>query len=197
MSAGIVVFVAATAALVASLPVVWFARRAPGYSHLRDTISELGAPGMPDAGKVAWLAFAPLGALVLAYAFLLRQTLGVDDAVAPCALLALVGASYLGAAIFPCDPGAPFGGSARNQVHNLFGGLGYFGGGAALVEFARRFEDVERLHALALASKPLGIAVLLGLFALGFPSPLRGLVQRGIETILFGWMLAAALFTAR
>jgi hypothetical protein len=183
--------------LLAFLPVWWFGRRAPGYSHRRDTISELGAPGMPDASRVAWLAFAPLGAMVLAYAFLLRQALGGEDAVAPTALLALVGASYLGAAIFPCDPGAPFGGSARNQMHNLIGGLGYFGGGAALIEFARRFEDADGLHALAVASKPLGIAVLLGIVALSMPSPLRGLLQRLVEAVLFGWMLAAAILIGR
>lgn len=185
------------AVLLAFVPVWWFGRRAPGYSHLRDTISELGAPGMPDAARVAWLAFAPLGLMVLAYAWLLRQALGADDGSTPTTMLALVGVSYLGAAIFPCDPGAPFGGSARNHVHNLLGGLGYFGGGAALMEFARRFEDIDRLHTLALASKPLGGAVLVGLVALGFPSPLRGLFQRAIETILFGWMLAAAVIVAR
>lgn len=193
MRAGIVVLVAVLAALMAWLPVAWFARRAPGYSHLRDTISELGARGMPDAGKVAWLAFAPLGALVLLYAVGLRQALGADEGSEPAALLALLGASYLGAAIFPCDRGAPLGGSARNRIHNLLGGLGYSGGGAALVEFARRFADSGQLHALAVVSKPLGIAVLFGLALMGFPSPLRGLVQRVVETILFGWMLAAAV----
>ncbi len=187
------VAISGAAALMAFVPVWWFGRRVSGYSHLRDTISELGAPGMPDAAKVAWLAFAPLGLMVLAYAWTLRQALGADEGGTPATLLALVGASYVGAALFPCDPGAPFGGSARNHVHNLLGGLGYFGGGAALIEFARCFEDVDRLHALAVASKPLGGAVLVGLVALGFPSPVRGLVQRVIEAILFGWMLAAAI----
>lgn len=183
--------------LLAFLPVWWFGRRAPGYSHRRDTISELGAPGMPDATRVAWLAFAPLGLMVIAYAWLLRQALGAGDGGTPATLLALVGTSYLGAAVFPCDPGAPFGGSARNQVHNVAGGLGYFGGGAALMEFARRFEDVDHLHSLAVASKPLGGAVFLALVAMSFPSPLRGLLQRVAEAILFGWMLAAAILLAR
>jgi len=96
--------------------------------------------------------------------------------------------SYVGAAPFPCDPGAPLRGSGRNQIHNLFGGLGYFGGGAGLIVSGQAFESLAALAPIAEASQRMGQAALLGIFPLSFPSPVRGLVQRGIEFLLFGWI---------
>ncbi|WP_164012981.1 DUF998 domain-containing protein [Pyxidicoccus trucidator] len=183
-----VLLAAVLAGLLAAVPPWWFARRRPGYSHLRHTISELGETGAPDARRVAWLAFAPLGLAVWVFAALLGSRLP-EDAGTGLVLLSLLGVSYVGAAVFPCDVGAPFWGTWRNQLHNLGGAAGYFGAGAGLIELGRAFEDLASLSDLATVTATLGKAVLAGIFVLSFESPVRGLVQRVMEAMVFGWML--------
>ncbi|GHG90943.1 DUF998 domain-containing protein [Comamonas sp. JC664] len=172
------------------LPPFWFARRRPGYSHVRSTVSELGESGAPDALRVAWLGFAPAGLAVLVFSALLHAqltSLGADGTAA--VLLSLLGVSYVGAAVFPCDAGAPFWGTWKNQMHNLVAGLGYFGAGAGLLEMKRVFEDLPTLAPLSPISGLLGPVILLGVFVLSFESPVRGLIQRTVEGLVFGWML--------
>lgn len=183
-----VLIAAVLTGLLAAVPPWWFARRRPGYSHLRNTISELGETGAPDARRVAWLAFAPLGLAVWVFAALLSARLP-SDAKTGLVLLCLLGVSYVGAAVFPCDAGAPFWGTWRNQLHNLVAAVGYFGAGAGLIELGRAFEDLASLSGLAAVTGALGKGVLLGIFALSFDSPVRGLVQRVIEAAVFGWMV--------
>ncbi|MCY1023553.1 DUF998 domain-containing protein [Pyxidicoccus sp. MSG2] len=183
-----VLLAAILAALLAAVPPWWFARRRPGYSHLRHTISELGETGAPDASRVAWLAFAPLGLSVWMFVALLGARLPADTGTG-LVLLSLFGVSYVGAAVFPCDAGAPFWGTWRNHLHNLVAAIGYFGAGAGLIELGRAFEDMSSLSGLSAVTAALGKGVLLGIFVLSFESPVRGLVQRAIEAAVFGWML--------
>lgn len=183
-----VLLAAVLTGLLAAVPPWWFARRRPGYSHLRQTLSELGETGAPDARRVAWLAFAPLGLAVWVFVALLGARLP-SDATTGLLLLSLLGMSYVGAAVFPCDAGAPFWGTWRNQLHNLVAAAGYFGAGAGLIALGRAFEDLASLSGLATVTDALGKGVLLGIFVLSFESPVRGLVQRLIEAAVFGWML--------
>ena len=184
------------AAWAAALP-WWFARRRGDYSHLRQTLSELGEAGTPDARSVAWIAFAPVGLAVVVFALLLRSHLPEGrELTQGMVLLSLLGLSYGGAAVFPCDPGAPAWGTWRNQLHNLGGALGYGGSAAALIELKRTFEDLPALTPLASVTGAFGMAVFFGLFLLSFESPVRGLVQRLMETLLFGWMLLMGAWVA-
>ena len=188
MPAWLVLAAALAAAALALLPMPWFARRLAGYVSRRDTISELGAAGARDARAVAWLWFLPTGLALLGFCAALAAVLPAraDTAVA---LLSLMGVSYVGAAIFPCDPGAPLSGTTRNAIHNLLGGLGYGGAGAGLIEIVRTLEDMAGMGWVAAIARLLGPAVLLGLFAMTFPGPLRGAIQRAVEGALFAWML--------
>lgn len=170
----------------------WFGRRADGYSHLRDTISELGAAGTQDARAVAWLWFAPSGVIFAVAALALGQGLGTDDAMRAASIFAFVGAGWIGAAIFPCDAGAPTFGTVRNHLHNLAGGGAYLAGAAGLMEMARALEDSHSL--LAMTAQGSGPVVLLGLFLISLPEiPMRGLIQRVMEAILHAWLLLAAI----
>lgn len=185
--------VAISTGLLAAVPPWWFARRRPGYSYLRNTISELGETGAPDATRVAWLAFAPLGLAVWAFAAVLGGHLP-EDAKTGLVMLSLLGVSYVGAAVFPCDAGAPFWGTWRNQMHNLVAAIGYFGAGAGLIELGRTFEDMSQLSGLALLTSTLGKGLLVGIFVLSFESPVRGLTQRIIEATVFGWMVLVGVW---
>lgn len=187
-----VMLTALLAAAVAGIPVWWFAKRRPGYSHIRQTISELGEAGAPDAKKVAIFAFAPAGhaiwlfVAVLAFAVpRLAQGPGLW-------LLALLGAAYVGAAIFPCDPGAPLLGTWRNNVHNFVAIAGYLGAVAGMIELGRAMEGIPALQSMADVSRIAGQATFFGLFLLSFETPVRGLIQRVIEAVFHGWMLLVA-----
>lgn len=170
----------------------WFGRRAEGYSHWRDTISELGAAGTKDARAVAWLWFAPSGLIFAVAAVALGSAFGSEDARRAANILAFVGAGWVGAAIFPCDKGAPSFGTAKNHLHNLLGGGAYLAGAAGLMEMARALEDSHPV--LSMAAQGSGPVVLLGLFLISLPElPGRGLIQRLIEAILHVWLLAAAV----
>jgi len=186
-------FLALLAVFAAVFPVWWFARRRPGYSHIRQTISELGETGAPDAKKVAMFAFAPAGhamwLFVAALAFAVPELAGGPGLW----LFALLGVAYVGAAMFPCDPDAPLWGTWRNNVHNLLAGCGYLGALAGMIELGKAMETVPALHALASISKAGGQAALFGVFLLSFPSPVRGLIQRLVEAVFYAWMLLVAV----
>lgn len=184
-----------TAVLVSAFTVGgtwWFGRRAEGYSHWRDTISELGAASTNDARAVAWLWFAPSGLVFAVAAVALGEAFGTEDARRAANILAFVGAGWVGAAIFPCDKGAPTFGTARNHLHNLLGGGAYLAGAAGLIEMARALEDSHSV--LSMVAQGSGPVVLLGLFLISFPElPGRGLTQRLMEAILHSWLVVAAV----
>lgn len=77
----------------------------PDYSHISQSMSELGASDMPYALIINTLGFPLLGILMIAFA------IGIDcgissnkvSRVGP-ALIALSGASLIMTGIFPCDP---------------------------------------------------------------------------------------------
>ncbi len=187
-----VMLMALLAIAAACVPVWWFAKRRPGYSHVRQTISELGESGAPDAKQVAVFAFAPAGhAIWLFVAALAFAVPGLAQGPGLW-LFALLGAGYVGAAIFPCDPGAPLLGTWRNNVHNLAAIAGYFGAAAGMMELARVMEDIPVLQSMAEVSRIAGQATFFGLFLLSFETPVRGLVQRVIEAVFYGWMLLVA-----
>jgi len=118
------VFVAALWVLLGTL---YFASLQPAYSQVSNTISELGEAGAPNAHRVAFGFFLPVGLLVWLALWLVRR--GASDRYASLALVALscLGAGYALAAFFPCDSGAPFFGSWRTQVHNVVGFIDYEG----------------------------------------------------------------------
>lgn len=168
-----------SAALIAylSLGVVRFARRSVGYSHVRNTISELGERDASDQRAVALWLFLPVGLMALWVALL------VVDTNLPLAVLAVcLAVGYLVTAAFPCDPGSPLSGSFRQVAHNLGGAVQYIGGGLALLALE------ERVAVFG----PAGLVVLGCAFAISFlrRNSWRGIIQRVAEVLLFGCLLA-------
>lgn len=168
-----------TAVAAISVP-AYFGSRKPGYSHVRHTISELGEIGSPVGWQVSYIGFLATGIslwlflLVAAGALPRESTEGFY-------LLSLVGAGYVGGAIFRCDAGAPLIGSWRNNLHNTFGALEYFGAAGA-------FTTLKRSDLWSPLSDVMGYAaglVLLCLWGISFPHPFRGLIQRMAESTIF------------
>jgi hypothetical membrane protein len=176
----------AVAAAMVLLGTVYFASLRPAYSHIANTISELGETGAPQARAVAFAFFLPVGLIVwLALWLAHRHRPGHDTSLVLLALSGL-GIGYVLAAFFPCDPGGPLFGSWRTLVHNAAGLIDYGGTALGFLLFCRYCARHKmRPHAVTF-----GIAAALGFLALvllGLPPafPVRGAVQRVTELIQF------------
>jgi hypothetical membrane protein len=181
--------VAVTAVMVL-LGTVYFASLRPGYSHISNTISELGETGAPQARAVAFGFFLPVG-LIVWWALWLAQCHrpGHDTSLVLLALSGL-GTGYVLAAFFPCDPGGPLFGSWRTMVHNAGGVIDYGGTALGFLLFCRYCAR----HKMRLQAVTFGMAAALGFLALvllGLPPafPIRGAVQRVTELIQFAGVL--------
>ena len=176
----------AVAAAMALPGTLYFASLRPGYSHISKTISELGETGAPQAHLVAFGCFLPVGLIVWWALWLLhRHRPGQDTSLVLLALSGL-GAGYVLAAFFPCDPGGPLFGSWRTLVHNTTGLIDYGGTAFGFLLFCR-YCARQKMRPQAVA---FGIAAALGFLAtvlLGLPPafPVRGAVQRVAELIQF------------
>ncbi len=95
----------------------------PGYDHLRNFISELGATGAPGAPIMNFAGFLLYGVLIIAFALAVHRGIRADVGgwLGP-TVLALYGLAYVGVALAPCDPGCqattP---SLHHRMHVLLG----------------------------------------------------------------------------
>ena len=192
-------FMAGICGLAASSHVLagtWmFASLRPEYSHIRNTISELGEYGDPLSPLVSFGFFLPVGVLVW-LALYLAYPFSSNDSLTSAGLLAFasLGFGYVMSAFFPCDPGSPLFGTWRQHAHNMAGFVEYLGSGTGLIIFG----NVHMRAKLAISGTLLilsGMAVIVCLVLMSVPelSSVRGLVQRGAEVIIFGWVTFASL----
>lgn len=95
----------------------------PGYSHLHQAMSQLGAVGAPTQGWSALLNNFPLGGLFALFAWGLARRWRQSNWARLSALLVLVHAlGSIGTGWFACDQGcAPAQPSFSQQMHNLSG----------------------------------------------------------------------------
>jgi hypothetical protein len=173
---------------------------APGYSHVSQFISELGARGAPHATLVAAAGFAPIGALVLAFLGLASEAFPPSSRKTAGLLgLAAVGAAYLVSALFPCDPGCPSEGSFSQSVHNLFGLLEYLGAIAGLLLLSTALRGAACWRPLAASAAVCATLAALGFLGLLLPGlgPFRGAGQRLAEAAIFLWIAHASIVLLR
>ncbi len=188
----------AVAAVMVLLGTLWFSSLQPGYNHISNTISELGARGATHAHLVAFAFFLPVGLLIwLALWLLYRETTGKSDSWV-LLVLSCLGTGYVVSALFPCDPGAPLFGSWRTLAHNA-AGLADYGGTA--IGFLLASRCLARRGAIAHATTfgAAGALGLLGLILLCLPSafPVRGAVQRVAEFVQFAGLFFLCLVLSR
>jgi hypothetical protein len=163
------------------------APRKAGYSHIKHSISEIGEIGAPNQRFVAFGLFLPIGLVLLLVAYLVRPASPAAAALALC-----IAVGYIGAAAFPCDPGSPLFGTARQVLHNLAGAVEYAGGGFALMKLAESFGQPFKAAGFVVLGATIALSVL--------PSnSVRGIIQRIAESCLFGglalavWRVGAAV----
>lgn len=149
----------------------------PGYSHVSDTISELGERGAPRAKLTGLCVFLPVGLGLWQLGYLIGQRSG------DLALLSFsLGVGYVIGGLFPPDYGLPRNGSWRQKLHNAGGLVEYLGGAYALYRLAPEHATLGPLFYATALFVPLTAATA---FFKPF-RPVRGLVQRIAEALLFG-----------
>lgn len=171
----------------------------PGYDHLRQYISELGATGAPHGAEVTRYGFLIPGALLIGFSLFAFLSLPrTVSSFMGFLLVAAFAVGYFASGFFRCDFGCVSeGGSQAQMLHELFGLPGYLGAPAALALLAfasRRWEGAGLLF-------PLGVA---GAVAAAVSIPLlvpefefHGAAQRVMEGAMATWILACAAYLAK
>lgn len=166
----------------------------PGYDHLTQYISELGATGAPTGDSVS-LAFMVSGGLLAVFWVLcgvlfprsLLSVLGFG-------LSALNGVGLLLGGVFRCDFECSTADlSPAGVLHDVFGGIGYLCGivGVFLVGIAaRRWPQGRGLFPLSLIC---GVPAALAIWLIHPDFAWLGVSQRVVEVALAVWTLAVAI----
>lgn len=166
----------------------------PGYDHLKNFVSELGATGAPGAAIMNFGGFLVYGLLMMAFAWAVHQGIRPDAGgwLGP-TVLGLYGLAYVGVALAPCDAGcqsaAP---SLHHRMHLLLGELILL---TAVVSpftlYARIVKDPAwRSLAIATLVLPGSAWVVLQASGLGVAGAIR---QRMWLLLLFLWIELVAL----
>ena len=166
----------------------------PGYDHLTQYISELGATGAPTSAGVS-LAFIVSGTLLTTFWLLCaglfpRSLLSVIGF----GLSALNGVGLVLGGVFRCDFECSTADlSPAALLHDVFGGIGYLCGiaGVFVVGFAARgWPQGRGLFGLSLIC---GIPAALAIWLIHPAFEWYGAAQRVVEIALAVWTLAVAL----
>ena len=179
--------------------VVWAAALTPGYSHVSQFISELGARGAPYELWVRHAGFLPAGLLLLTFSALASRAVPRSRPVSLSFFgLALFAAGYLVAAAFPCDAGCrPSEPSASQLIHNAGGLVGYLVAPLFLYTLARAARVWPGATRLAGAGYVAAAVALVGRLTLSPSSEVVGLSQRALEIAVLGWVAMLGLYIAR
>lgn len=175
-------------------PVVWWlliivnGAITPGYSHVSDFMSTLGAVGAPYA-IVQQLNFAVLGGSILA--LMLGIHYWVGDGRRPrvgTVLLGVFGVGVILAGVFPEHPAAPD--SMTNVLHDITGIIGFLAGIVAVGLVSRRLGADDRWPSYRYeAIATVGIVlVTFGVF-ISSGSAIVGLTQRLFIGVMTLWMV--------
>ena len=170
----------------------------PGYDHLRQYISELGAVGAPTGSAVS-LAFIASGALLTGFwlicAILFRES---RLAVLGFGLSALNGLGLFFGGVFQCDFECSLASpSPEALLHDVLGGLGYLCGviGVLVVGLAwRNRPDRRGLFRLSLLC---GVPAALTVWLIHPGFEWYGAAQRILELALAIWTVGVALEVRR
>jgi hypothetical membrane protein len=161
----------------------------PGYSPLREAISQLARIGAPHRPLMT-TAFVAFGVTVPAFAPVLAHSLGVGKELT-CSL-SLAGLATLGVAAFPLSRS---GGGAEDLVHGIFATLGYIG--MALSPMFGAVALHRRGHTrAAVASGAVGVVSAASLAATAFASDV-GLFQRLGLGVVDAWLVVMAISILR
>lgn len=169
----------------------------PGYDHLTDFISELGADGSAYADLMNFAGFIPSGIFIALFGISLFFLL--PGKMAPkigAVLVTVFGIGVALAGIFSCDPGCPVDGSTEAIIHDrvsviafISGSLGYIILGLSFL----RLPEWRSLWIYTLISGILAIVFLVVMINSVEAGQFTGLWQRLFLLTLFQWLFVVSL----
>ena len=181
-----------------SLIVVAGAMR-PGFSHVKQYISELAERGSSTETLMRYAAFEFTGFLYLCFALALMPDFRNSRfyRLAAC-LIAIDGLGRIGAGIFPCDPGC-VGLSLSQELHHYFATVGFSSGILATIVWGIIFRIQDWPKIFTGYSVGSGISALTFLLLMTWsqnPMKTPGLFEHLATLILSLWLLvfAACIF---
>ncbi len=170
----------------------------PGYSHSAQFMSELGATGTSGAWAMNGFGFIPAELLLLAFLCLAAAAMRRRGlALAGLSVLAVYALGLIIGALAPCDTDCrPVDPSATHRIHMLAGAVAYLSGltGIALLAVAVGRLGARRLMIAGIACGAVGLALFLSLAP---EHPQVGLIQRGLESVIYGCLIAFGLWLSR
>jgi hypothetical protein len=158
----------------------------PGYSQVSNFVSEYNATGTAWATTLTYAGFVATTAILSAFLVAVAPLLDVSGASRVGAwLLWSLPASYLLAAIAPCDAGCPAVGSASQIAHNVLALIAYCAMGLSIFLLARApgFDGFKLRRACMLL---IGTAFPIVFFLMVQPqlAPWGGLLQRLLDVAM-------------
>jgi hypothetical membrane protein len=171
----------------------------PGYDHLRQFMSELGATGAPTGPWISLGVFVPSSLLLLVFWLYCARRLSPGPVAAiGFIFMALFATAMVGGGVFPCESGCPVDDSSPSQVmHSLFGALAYLAGVIGLFVSAigmRRAPGGPAMMALGLVCAVAAAVLITGIHP---EFEFHGAFQRGAEGAIAIWTLACAWTLSR
>lgn len=168
----------------------------PGYSHLAQFISELGASSALHEYTVRFAGFLPAGIFLLLYCVAAHALLPAGRSTTwSLAGIALYALGYLVASVLPCDPGCrPAQPSLAQSIHNLVGLAGYLAAPGFLFMLGRSAAKWPGARLLSLWGYGAAALALAGLLTLSPASPWVGLSQRVIEGAVLSWVVISGFY---
>lgn len=168
----------------------------PGYRHVSQFISELGATDAPHARLVNFGGFLPAGLLFVAFCWFAWRALPRATSSSIGFLgLTLFGIGYVAATFFPCEPGCrTVNPSLAQTLHNLLGLAGYITAPPSLLllgRAARSWPGGGYLAPLGLIGAGLALG---GLLLLSPEFGYAGLAQRVLEGSVLTWVVGCAVY---
>ncbi|MFJ2983167.1 MULTISPECIES: DUF998 domain-containing protein [unclassified Pseudomonas] len=182
---------------------VWLTARAyPGYDHLQQAMSQLGAVGAPTQQWSPLLNNFPLAVLFALFAWgLARRWRGSRLALLSAALVVLHGVGSLGTGWFPCDEGcAPAQPSPSQHLHNLSGLLMFLSltlASALWIWAGKRVAGSRALGLFSLACVVAATVTVVLMAQAARSGQLFGLYQRLNYAVSVTWVAGLALWSLR
>ncbi|MCE7764142.1 DUF998 domain-containing protein [Pseudomonas putida] len=182
---------------------VWLTAQAyPGYDHLQQAMSQLGAVGAPTNSWSPLVNNFPLAALFALFAWgLARRWHGSKLAMLSAALVLLHAVGSLGTGWFACDQGcAPAQPSTSQQLHNLSGLLMFLSltlASALWAWLGNRIAGSRALALFSLACVVLAIATVALMGQAAQNGQLFGLYQRLNYGVSVLWVASLAWASLR
>lgn len=172
----------------------------PGYSHVSQAISELGAIDAPNA-LVMNVSYVVFGLLMVCFAFGLHQGIcqGEGSIVGP-VLVAIYGVGQVANGIFPCAPGCQITlmiGSFTGLMRIVTSYVGFIAILLAMLVMSRRLRKDKQWRNYGSFSTVIGLisvgAFLLSFVLSGLLTPWVGAFQRLRHGIVFLWIIVMAV----